>query len=310
IRPFVGALERHGTGDLERHLRGVDGVVRAVDEHDAYALDRRPRELAVLHRFAYALVDRGTEALRDHAADDLVDELVALVALERLEDDLAVAELAAAAGLLLVPPLRGRLLTDRLEVRHTWLMQFDVDAEAPLQPLDRDLDVHLRQTGQQLLPGLRVPAQMERRVLLGEASQPRRHLLLVALRLRRDGEAHHRLGEADSRQLDLALAFEQQVAGLRLLQLGDCTDVARAELVRRIVFLPLQLEQRADPLLRVCARVRARRVALHRAAEHAEDVDTAGERIGDRLEDERRSAAAVDVDRRALLRRRRHALDE
>ena len=42
----------------------------------ADALHRRAGELAVLHRLLDALVDRRPEALRDHAADDLVDELV------------------------------------------------------------------------------------------------------------------------------------------------------------------------------------------------------------------------------------------
>ena len=127
----------------------------------------------MLHRLLDALVDGGPEALRDDAADDLVDELVALVPVERLEHDLAVAELAAAAGLLLVAALRARLLADRLEVRDARLVQLDVDAEAPLEPLDRDLDVHLREAGEQLLAGLLVAAEVERRVLLGEAAQRR-----------------------------------------------------------------------------------------------------------------------------------------
>src|SRR5207237_599898 len=101
------------------------------------------RELAVLHRLLHALVDRGPEALRDDAAHDLVDELVALVALERLDHDGAVAELSAAAGLLLVAVPRARLLADRLKVGDARLVQLDLDAEAPLQPLDGDLDVDL-----------------------------------------------------------------------------------------------------------------------------------------------------------------------
>ena len=102
-----------------------------------------PASSPCCHRLLDALVDRGPEALRDDAADDLVDELVALVALERLDHDVAVAELAAAAGLLLVAALRARLLADRLEVRDARLVQLDLDAEAALEPVDRDLDVHL-----------------------------------------------------------------------------------------------------------------------------------------------------------------------
>ena len=86
---------------------------------------------------------------------------------------MAVAELAAPAGLLLVAALRARLLADRLEVRHARLVEVDLDAEAALEPLDRDLDVHLREAGEELLARLLVAAQDERRILLGEPPQRR-----------------------------------------------------------------------------------------------------------------------------------------
>ena len=82
-------------------------MVRAVHEENANTLNGRTGELAVLHRLLDPLVDSGPEALGDDAADDLVHELVALVTVERLEHDVTVAELAAAARLLLVAPLRS-----------------------------------------------------------------------------------------------------------------------------------------------------------------------------------------------------------
>src|SRR5581483_10491197 len=130
-------------GDLERHLGRVDGVVGAVHEPHAHTLHGRPGELAVLHRLLDALVDGGPEALRDHAADDLVHELVAAAAVDGLDHDVAVAELAPPARLLLVAPVRAGLLADRLHVGHARRMQLDVDAEAALGALQRDLDVHL-----------------------------------------------------------------------------------------------------------------------------------------------------------------------
>src|SRR2546430_2392126 len=147
-------------------------------------------------------------------------------------------------------------------------------------------------------------------VLFGEAAQARRHLLLVALRLRRDRERHHGLGQAQLGELDLDLPVEQQIAGRDLLQLRDGADVARAERLSILVILALELEQRADALLRVRPRVDERRVARDLARQHAEDVDAPRERVGDRLEHERGGACAVDVDRGALLRRRRDALHE
>ena len=48
----------------------------------------------------------GNELARDRAAEDLVDELEVAAARQRLHRDLAVAELAVAAGLLLVAAVR------------------------------------------------------------------------------------------------------------------------------------------------------------------------------------------------------------
>ncbi len=189
------------------------------------------------------------------------------------------------------------------------LVQVDVDAEAVPEPVDRDLDVHLAQAGEQLVAGLRVAAEHERRVLLGEPAERGRDLLLVALGLRRDREAHHRLGEVQLRQLDLVLGIEQQVAGRRLLQLRDRADVTGAELLGRVVILALQDQQRADALLRMRADVDDRRVGVERPGEDTEEVDPAGERVGHGLEDEGRGAGAVDVDRGRALRRRRNAFD-
>ena len=72
-----GVLDGHRAGDLERHLRRVDLVVRAVEER---GLDVDHREAGVdarLERLADAGVDRLDVLARDRAADDLVDELVA-----------------------------------------------------------------------------------------------------------------------------------------------------------------------------------------------------------------------------------------
>jgi hypothetical protein len=113
----------------------------------------------VLHRLLDPLVDGGPVALRDDAADNLVDELVALVAVDRLQHDLAVAELAAAAGLLLVAVPCARLRADRLQVRDARLVELDVDTEAALRALEGDLDVHLAHPREDLLARLRVAPQ-------------------------------------------------------------------------------------------------------------------------------------------------------
>src|SRR3954451_23124722 len=69
-------LERHGAGDLERHLAGVDVVVRAEGEDDAHVDEGVTGDDAALHRLLDPGVDGGDVLPRDDAARDLVDELV------------------------------------------------------------------------------------------------------------------------------------------------------------------------------------------------------------------------------------------
>src|SRR4051812_49859673 len=89
-------------------LRGVDRVELAVEELHAHALDRVAGDHAGCHRLLDALLDGGDETTGDHAALDRVHELEALAALDRLDLDVAVGELAAAARLLLVAGARPR----------------------------------------------------------------------------------------------------------------------------------------------------------------------------------------------------------
>ena len=65
----------------------------------------KPWSAALGHRLLDALLHGGDVALRDGAADHLVDELEALALPERLDPQQADGELAVATGLLLVPAL-------------------------------------------------------------------------------------------------------------------------------------------------------------------------------------------------------------
>ena len=81
---------------------------------------------------------------------------------QRLHLDLAVAELAVAAGLLLVPAVRFGAGRDRLAVRNPRRLEVHLDAEAPLQLRDGDLDVQLSLAGEQQLVRLRIAAVPDR----------------------------------------------------------------------------------------------------------------------------------------------------
>ncbi len=130
-------------------------------------------------------------------------------------------------------------------------LQVDVDAEAPLQLGDRDLDVQLALSGQQQLLGLRIAAVLDRRILFLEPVHRRADLVLVAARLRLDRVREHRFGERDGRKGDRARLVAERVVGQRVLELRHGAEVAGLDL--RHVRLRLALEQRdvAEPFLAV-----------------------------------------------------------
>ena len=99
-------LEGERAGHLERHFARVDRVERAVEDAGAEVDHRVAGEEAAHPRVLDPLLDRRHELARDRAAEDVVDELEVAAARQRLELHLAVAELAVAAGLLLVAAVR------------------------------------------------------------------------------------------------------------------------------------------------------------------------------------------------------------
>ena len=100
----------------EGHFLGIDRVVLAVVDRDAQVLHRVAGDEARLQHAAHALLDRRDELVRDRAALHLVDELEALAARQRLDLEEHLAELAGAAGLLLVPAVAFGARRDGLAV--------------------------------------------------------------------------------------------------------------------------------------------------------------------------------------------------
>src|SRR5207237_8509327 len=90
--------EGHRAGDLERHFRRVDVVVRTVVQNRFHARHRITGDDAALERFFDALFGRLDELARNRTADDVVDEFES-TARKRLELHLDVAILALTARL-------------------------------------------------------------------------------------------------------------------------------------------------------------------------------------------------------------------
>ena len=251
-----GVPQRDLSGELERQLRGVHLMVRAVDQRGTHVDHGVPGQDAGLQRLLDPLVHRRDVLPRDRPTDDLVDELVAAARARGFEVDLHHAVLAMAAGLADVAPhdlVDGS--ADRLPVGHLRLADVRSDVELAGQPVDQDLQVQLAHPGDQRLARLVVELDQERRVLVGQLGQGHGELVLVGLRLRLDGHRddrgrerhrleHHRLGRVG-----------QRVAGGRVLQPHHGHDVAGERGILVLAVVRVHLQDAADPLLAVAGGV-------------------------------------------------------
>src|SRR5688572_20544037 len=136
-------------------------MVLAVEERHLDILYRKARDRAGAHRLLDALLDRGDEAARAHVSLDRVDEREPPPEAKRLYLDVAICELAASAGLLLVARARPGPRLDRLPVGDVRLVELHLGSEALLDSADDHLDVNLGDPGQNLLAGLVVAVEVD-----------------------------------------------------------------------------------------------------------------------------------------------------
>src|SRR5438874_3015691 len=92
-------FERHRSRDLERHFVRINIVITAIVERDFHVHDRVASHHSTFERFLNSLVNRLDVLLGDGAANDVIDELVALAWLLRVEINFHVPVLSAAASL-------------------------------------------------------------------------------------------------------------------------------------------------------------------------------------------------------------------
>src|SRR5690606_24497973 len=132
----------------EGDLLAVDTVVLAVVDGHADVLQRVSGDGAAGHDLAHALLDRGNELARDGAALDLVGELEAGTARQRLDAQEHLAELAGAAGLLRVAVMTLGLAGDCLAIGDARWPGLDLDAVSVFQPSQHDPQVEVGQAAQ------------------------------------------------------------------------------------------------------------------------------------------------------------------
>src|SRR5450756_1847268 len=301
VRLLGGVLERHGAGDLEGHLRGVDVVKRAVVELDLDVDRRVTGEDASENRLTDALVDRLDELLGDRAARDAVDKLVVLALGMRAQADLGVAVLALAARLADELALARDVLADRLAVRDLGLADVRADVELAHHAVDDDLEMELAHPGDDRLVRLLVRVDAERRVFLHELRERHAHLFLVDLRLRLDGERDDGLGELYGLEDDDVIALADRVPRRDVLQAHGGGDVARPDLLDLLALVRVHLQEPADALVRLLRRVVDARARVEVARVDAEERELADERVGHDLEHEARERRLVIRVERDLL---------
>ena len=117
------------------------------------------------------------------AAHDFVDELEALARLVRLQANLDVTVLAAAAGLANVLAFRLRLLADGLAIGHLRLAHVGLHVELAHHAVDDDLQVELAHAADDGLRRCPDRCDPEGRIFLRQLAQRDAHLFLVALGL-------------------------------------------------------------------------------------------------------------------------------
>ena len=288
-----GFLEGHRGGDAERHLARVDLVEGPVEERHLDVDHRVPGVRARLERLADAHVDRLDVLARDDAADDLVDELVALAVLVGLDLDDDVAVLALAAGLLDVAVVALRGAADRLPVGHVRPADVGRDLELADHAVDEDVQVQLAHAGDSGLAALLVRVDAEGGVFLGQALQGQGELVLVGLGLGLDGDLDDRLGEDDRLEHDRVVRIAQRVAGVGFLEADGGGDVAGVDRLDLLAVVGVHLEDAADPLLLALGGVEDVRAGVERARVDPEVGQLADVRVRRDLEGQGAERLAV-----------------
>ena len=150
---FHAFAEGQAAGHFEGHFVGVDVVVAAVVDDGPEIDDREAGEVAAGGGLDDAFFDGGDEVARDGAAEDFAGEFEAAAAGQGLDADLAVAELAVAAALLLVAPMAFGLGADAFAVGDLGGLEGDFGVVALLEARHDGFDVGLAGAGDEELVG-------------------------------------------------------------------------------------------------------------------------------------------------------------
>ena len=131
-------------------------MILAIVQDGAEVHDRKSRQESAGSGIADALLHRRNPVFRDGAAEDIVDELHALAALDRLHLDAANAELAVPTGLLFVLAFHVGFAANGFAVRDFGRLQSEINVIALVELGDDHFNMLLAGAGQEKFLGLRV----------------------------------------------------------------------------------------------------------------------------------------------------------
>src|SRR5690606_6495326 len=256
-------FERHGTGDLKRHFRRVNIVVRTIKQRDLHIHHREACEHTVLELLLDTLIDSRNVFLGNHTAHDFVDEPVTFAGLPRLHLDPDVTVLTTTTGLTHELAFLLDFGTNGFAVSYLRLTNVRLYLELTLESVNDNVEVKLAHSRNNRLTRLFVRVNTERGVFLRQALQSQTHFLLVCLGLRLHRDRNNRLGEFHTLQNDWTLSGAQGVTRSDVFQTHTGSNIARANFFNFLTVVRVHLHQTTNTLTTVFDRVQNRVTGVH-----------------------------------------------
>src|SRR5215469_7605830 len=206
---------------------------------------------------------------------------------QRMDFELAMAVLAAAAGLADILPFGFRFLANRFAIRDLRTAHVGFHVEFALHAVNDDFEMQLAHAGNERLPGLRVGVHAEGGIFLRKARERLAHFVLIRLGLGFDGDGNNRSGKIDGFEDDLLLFVAKRVAGGDVFQTDAGADVAGVYDVNFFALVGVHLEKAADAFARLFGRVVNIAAGFQDAGIDADIGHVADKRVGHDFERKR-----------------------
>ncbi len=165
----VGFTEAGASGDLERHIRRVDGVVLPIVDTSADTDDGEADEVSALKGGLEAFVAGGLEFFGDDTTHDVVDEFVWDALFARFDITSNTCVLTGTTRLFFVGVVKVGAFGDGFAVSDLGLTDKDFNAVFAFDAFDVDFEVEFTHPTDDGLAGFFVAEKAEGRVFFGEA---------------------------------------------------------------------------------------------------------------------------------------------